>query len=77
MGGNCRTVDKGPTLALGDWVKRIWALKPQNIYFKSQVYSTAHSYNPSPWRGGGRRLPDLMGRQTDLSMRFRMITIDL
>ena len=75
MGGNCRTVDRCLTLALGDWVKRMWALKPQNTHFKSQVYST-QSYNPSPWGGGGRRLSGLMGSQTNLSVCFRMIIDD-
>jgi hypothetical protein len=57
MGGNCRTVDRCLTLALGDWVKRMWALKPQNTHFKSQVHSTQLQSKPlGRWRQEAFRL---------------------
>lgn len=43
---NGRELENCLTLALGDWVKRIWSLKPQNTHFKSQVHSTQLQSKP-------------------------------
>lgn len=64
--------DRCLPLALGDKAKRIWALEPQNTFLKPGINQyTAHAYNPSPQGGRDRRLPGLVGSQTNLSASFR------